>query len=102
MPLLRECPFCKSGKINHGFDGTNGGIYLHHSKPEGGHCIYYHGNNGKYYKTELELCEAVVFPQLSKYSKADQFWKKARIAKLTGHPRTAKKYFDLWQAENNK
>ena len=90
MPLLQKCKLCGK-EANHGFQIVNGGLYLYH----GENCRYYEGNNGKVYKTDLDLFKGVVEPMTPK-TKTNILWIKARLADLTGHPRVAKKLYKQW------
>ena len=99
MPAKMECPIC--GFVgNHGFDMVNGGMLFYH----GGGCRFFHGDDNKIYKTELELFRAVTEPTARKsdpHHPGLESWIKARIADLSGHPRIAKRHYDAWKAANN-
>ena len=88
MPMVKDCPLCGTKQINHGFDMTNGGIYFYHNRPgDPGHaaatCIYYEGDDGKVYRSALDLFRAVVEPRTPK-TVENKLWIAARIADISG------------------
>ena len=96
MPMHMKCKLC--GKlVNHGFNLTNGGMYLYHTNDNSNDwCRYYIGDDKKVYKTALDLFRGVVEPRTPK-TKLNKIWIKARIADLTNHPRSAKRLYKQWQ-----
>ncbi len=93
MPVIMRCPKCNDGiEKNHGFGITNGGMWFYHNNP---FHRFYIGDDDKVYSDELSLFKAIVIPRTPK-NKASEAWIKGRLADLTGHPRTAKRYYNEW------
>jgi hypothetical protein len=96
MPAITKCKLC-GFKGNHGFDYVNGGIMFYH-----GDCQYWVGDDGKTYKSHLDLFKSVTAPRALRDGRDPgvKNWIKARIADLSGQKIIAKRNYDLWKQAN--
>ena len=95
MPAYFPCPIChEDGQF--GFSPTNGAIYFYHTRKNGEHCSHYKGKNGKVYKTELEMFNAVVVPGTPK-TEENKVWIEARRADMTGNMRKSQRLYKKWK-----
>ena len=101
MPAIMKCEVC-GFKGNHGFDMVNGGMCFYHFGENGIHRFYI-GDNGRVYKTELELFLNVTMPRALRDGRDSgvKSWCAGRIEQLKGHPRKAERYMKEWKRIND-
>lgn len=71
---------------------------FYHSEPSHS---FYMGNDKKVYDNHLDLFKAVTMPEaLRSKEPGVEAWVKMRLYQLTGHPRKAARYKDIWMKAN--